>query len=90
MAGYSRYDKQVAKAIRQIPKPVRYTLDIVDHNEYIEARVYKNEIFSLSEVKQGDVMKHLSDVKAVLDSFGVKVWFNGVDGDPPKAFNAGT
>jgi hypothetical protein len=83
MDGYSKYDKRVAKAIRELKKPVRYVMDIVDHNDFIEVRVYKNEILAMNAVDQEGVMKHLSDTKFLLDSFDIKSWFNGVDGDPP-------
>jgi hypothetical protein len=31
-----KYDKTMAKAMRSIPKPLKFTVDIVEHKEYTE------------------------------------------------------
>ena len=80
-----KYDKQIAKIIRQtLRKPCKFTMDIVEHFKYTEIRVYENEIMSYNETMQTSIMKYLVDVESTMKAYGINVFIGGVSGDPPR------
>jgi hypothetical protein len=79
-----KYDKTMAKAIRSIPKPLKFTMDIVEHMEYIEVRVYENQLMQFNDSKRVQAMEYLNKIDTLLKSFGLKSFIGGSHGDPPR------
>ena len=79
-----KYDKTMAKAMRSIPKPLNFTVDIVEHKEYTEVRVYENDLMQFNDSKRVQAMEYLNKVDTLLKSFGLKSFIGGVSGDPPR------
>ena len=79
-----KYDKTMAKAIRSIPKSLKFTMDIVEHMEYIEVRVYENQLMQFNDSKRVQAMEYLNKVDTLLKSFGLKSFIGGSHGDPPR------
>lgn len=79
-----KYDKTMAKAMRAIPKPLKFTVDIVEHKEYTEIRVYENDLMQFNDSKRVQAMEYLNKVDTLLKSFGLKSFIGGVSGDPPR------
>ena len=85
MVGRLKYDKQIAKIIRQtLKKPCKFTMDIVEHKEYTEIRVYENEIMSYNDTMQFSIMKYLVDVESAMKAYGINAFVGGAPGDPPR------
>ena len=84
MADRLKYDKTMAKAVRSIPKPLKFVMDIVEHKEYTEIRVYENDLLQLNDSKRVQAMEYLNKVDTLLKSFGLKSFIGGVSGDPPR------
>jgi hypothetical protein len=74
----------MAKAMRSIPKPLKFTVDIVEHKEYTEVRVYENDLMQFNDSKRVQAMEYLNKVDTLLKSFGLKSFIGGVSGDPPR------
>jgi hypothetical protein len=76
------------QAIRAVKPPYNMIVDITtnpDYPEYLGIRIYENQVMSLSEEKQLTVMEYLHQVRLVIESFGVKCFFDGAAGDPPRS-----
>lgn len=84
MAGRLKYDRTMAKAVRSIPKPLKFAMDIVEHKEYTEIRVYENDLLQLNDSKRVQAMDYLNKVDVLLKSFGLKSFIGGAPGDPPR------
>lgn len=79
-----RYDKTMAKAVRSIPKPLKFAMDIVEHKEYTEIRVYENDLMQFNDSRRVQAMEYLNKVDTLLKSFGLKSFIGGSHGDPPR------
>lgn len=79
-----KYDITMAKAMRSIPKPLKFTVDIVEHKEYTEIRVYENDLMQFNDSKRVQAMDYLNKVDILLKSFGLKSFIGGCHGDPPR------
>ena len=82
-----KYTKEMGTAIHAVKPPKDIVVDITSRNDYpnyIGIRLYENQIMSLSEAKQLEVMNYLHTVRLAIESFGAKCFFDGVAGDPPR------
>lgn len=79
-----KYDRTMAKAVRSIRKPANFAMDIVEHLEYTEIRVYQNDLLQLNDSKRVEAMVYLNKVDTLLKTFGLKSFIGGVEGDPPR------
>jgi hypothetical protein len=71
------YD-DIAKAIRQLPKPVKeLTLDVVLHPEWLSLRIYEEEIMQYEINQRADIMQYLLLMREVVQSFGVRCEIDG-------------
>jgi metal-sulfur cluster biosynthetic enzyme len=71
------YD-DIAKAIRQLPKPVKeLTLDVVLHPEWLSLRIYEEEIMQYDIDQRADIMQYLLLMREVVQSFGVRCEIDG-------------
>lgn len=79
------YTIQAGLAIRKIKRPrVKFTMDIVEHPDYIELRVYEDEIMELNETQRFEIMDYLITCQKMVETFGVKCWPGGAAGKPPR------
>lgn len=80
----AKFTKEMKAATRQIKAPYRgLVVDFVEFPDYIGLRVYENQIMSMSSSEQYSVMEYLQLLRATIESFGVKCFFDGAKGDPP-------
>lgn len=79
------YSKAVAKMIREVKKPKHFTMDVVEHPDYLELRVYENEIMAMPDNVQQDVVLYMVKIKSMLAAMGIRAELGGVAGDPPKS-----
>jgi hypothetical protein len=71
------YD-DIAKAIRQLPKPVKeLTVDVVSHPEWLALRVYEDEVMQYEIDQRADIMQYLLLMREVVQSFGVRCEIDG-------------
>jgi len=80
----SKYNKDIARAIRQIPKPYGIRTDMVEHPDFLEIRIYENEIMTFEENQRVVIMDYLLKVRDVVQLSGVRCELMGVAGDPPR------
>lgn len=78
------YDRAVAKAFREAKKPFPFIVDVVQHPDYVELRVYENEILGLSDMQRLQVMEYLTLAQSIIETFQIKVHLGGAEGDPPR------
>jgi hypothetical protein len=89
----SRYNKEVAKAWREVKKPYRFTVDVnvydqpghenPDYRYFVELVVYSDEIQEFSEMQRLRIMEYLVLCQSVIESYGIKCFLGGVEGPPP-------
>ena len=87
MTGY-KYNREVAAAVREVVKPFKFTMDIVEHDQptlyYVELRLYDNEVLAMSDEKWQQCLAYTLKVKDVIQLFGIRCELGGVAGDPPQ------
>ena len=75
MSGY-RYTREVATAVREVPKPFKFTMDIVEHDQpklyYVELRLYDNEVLAMDDNHWQQCLSYLLKVKSVIQLFGIR------------------
>ena len=80
-----KFTKEMKIAALQIPPPYKgLVVDFVEFPDYIGLRIYENQIMSMDDAKQYSVMEYLHLVRQTIESFGVKCFFDGAKGDPPR------
>lgn len=78
MAVEHLYTKQVAQEVRRIKKPISFDLDIVAYPEFLSLRVREEQIMSMNDVKQLQVMEYLQKVRVLLESYGIRCELEGM------------
>jgi hypothetical protein len=89
----SRYNKDVARAWRQVKKPFRFTVDVNVYDQpghenpnyryFVELVVYSTEIEEFNENQRLMIMEYLTLCQSVIESYGIKCFLGGVEGPPP-------
>lgn len=73
------YNKEMAKAIRAIAKPVLdLQMDIVKYPEFLTIRLYEDNFIQYSGTKKEMVIDYIGRVKKKLEEYGVRVELEGV------------
>jgi hypothetical protein len=80
----SKYNKAIALAIRQVPKPFPVHTDVAEHPDFLEIRIYENQIMEYEEAQRVVIMDYLLKVRDVVQLHGVRCELMGVAGDPPR------
>lgn len=81
-----KFTDEMRIAVRQIKGPYNgLVVDFVEFPDYIGLRVYENQIMSMSDSQQYSVMEYLHMLRNIIESFGVKCFFDGAKGDPPRS-----
>ena len=79
-----KYDVEAGLAIRQVKKPrFKFVMDVVEHPDYLELRVYEDEVMEMNETQRMELMNYLIMCQRIVESFGVKCYPGGVVGKPP-------
>jgi hypothetical protein len=81
-----KFTKDMSKAVRNFKPPHRVTIDFVEFPDYIGIRTYENEVMSLSDEKQLSLMEYMHMIRKLIESYGVRCFFDGSPGDPPRSF----
>jgi len=82
----TEYSVTIGKAIRKLKSPVPgLIVDIVTHPDFLELRVYENQIMSYDITQREAIMQHLYLMKDIVESHSVRCEFGGVAGDPPQS-----
>lgn len=71
------YTKEMAKAIREIPQPIKIKLAIVDCGNYYGIRVYEKDIMQYDIDKRIAIHQYLFTVQDMLKSFGLNAILEG-------------
>jgi hypothetical protein len=76
------YNKNMAKAIRQIKKPFPgIVIDIAEYPEFLTIRMYEDNIMSFDINQRVLITDYISLVRKMIESYGVRCEFEGVPGD---------
>jgi len=78
------YTPEMKEAWKSIPKPFRFTVDIVGHSHSLSIRIYENEVQRMDDTQLADFADYLNEVKHTLESFGAIIWIEGVKGNAPR------
>lgn len=81
------YTNQMRLALRELEKtkPCKFSVDIMQHPEYIGIRVYEEDIMAYSQGLRMHIMEYLLQIKKKLESLGAsQVYLEGVPGDPTR------
>ena len=72
------YNKEVAKAIREVKRPCEFSLDVVAYPEFLTLRVKEAEIMAMNDMNQLNVMEYLQKVRLIVESFGIRCELEGI------------
>jgi hypothetical protein len=84
----AKFTPEMRKAVHQLKPPYKnLIIDFVEHDAYIGVRIYENQVMSMSQGQHVSVMEYLHLLRTTIESFGVKCFFDGAKGDPPRSIN---
>lgn len=72
------YTKQLSQEIRRIKRPFEFSLDVVAYDDFVTLRVREEEIMSMNDTKQLQVMDYLQKVRALVESHGIRCELEGL------------
>lgn len=78
MAVSHLYTKQVAQDIRRIQRPCEFAMDVVAYPDFLSLRVKEEEIMSMNDIKQLQVMEYLQKIRALIESYGIRCELEGL------------
>lgn len=78
MAVSHLYTKQVAQEVRRIKRPAEFSLDIIAYPDFLSLRVKEEQIMSMGDNKQLQVMEYLQKVRVLLESYGIRCELEGL------------
>lgn len=81
----AKFTQDMRKAVREFKPPYGVTIDFVEFPDYIGIRTYENEVMAMSEAKQLTLMEYMHMIRKLIESYGVKCYFDGKAGDPPRS-----
>lgn len=75
------YTKEMAKAIRAIPKPYKdFKVGISDCGSHLEILTKESEVMAFSQDQRANILEYLTMIEKVLNSFpGTKAFLAGVN-----------
>jgi hypothetical protein len=82
----SKYTKEMARKVRDIPKPdkaKRLVTSVVEHPDYLELVVWENQIMEMDSDLRGHVFQYLLKCRDMIQSYGIRCELGGRVGDPP-------
>lgn len=79
-----KYTNEMRLAVSELSKrkPYRFTVDVMQHPDYIGLRVYEDEIMSFSVDQRVNIMEYILLVRDRLNNLGAVVYPEGVPGKP--------
>lgn len=75
---------EMLKQLRLLKPPNRLVVDIVDADQFIELRIYENQVMEMNANQQDAVMNFLHKMRSIVESYGYRCYPMGVKGDPPR------
>lgn len=73
------YNKEMAKRLREIKKPVfDLEMDVVKYPDFLALRLYEDNFMQYTGNKKEMVIDYVDKVKKMLESYGVRVELEGV------------
>lgn len=80
----SKYSLEMAKRIRDIPKPhPALVCSVYEHPDYLEVVVWKNQIMEMEQPMREAVFAYMMKCVNMIQSYGVTCYPGGREGDPP-------
>jgi ribonucleotide reductase beta subunit family protein with ferritin-like domain len=81
----TKFTKEMSVAVHQVKPPYpKLVVDFVEFDQYIGIRVYENQIMEMNAPQMETFMEYLQMIRKLIESFGVKCYFDGAKGDPPR------
>jgi hypothetical protein len=78
------YTAEMAKAWREIKKPLAFTVDIIGNANCLSVCIYESEIVKMNDMERLKVMNYLNEVANTLQAFGVDIAIEGMPGGPSR------
>lgn len=72
------YTRQVSQEVRNIKRPFSFALDIVAYPEFLTLRVKEEEVMSMNDTKQLQLMDYLQKVRILIESHGIRCELEGL------------
>lgn len=78
------YTKEMAKRLRDIPKPApALVTSVYEHPNYLELVVWENQIMEMGDDMRANVFQYLIKCRDMIQSYGIRCELGGREGDPP-------
>ena len=71
------YNQEMAKKIKEIPKPGMLLMDIVKYPEFLAIRLYEDNFIQFDGSARERVIDYVGKVKKVIESYGVRCELEG-------------
>jgi hypothetical protein len=80
----SKYSKEMALKLRDIPKPAPgLVTSVVEHPDFLEVVVWENQIMEMNDSMREAVFAYIMKCCDMIQSYGIKCYPGGRTGDPP-------
>lgn len=71
------YTEEMAKRVREIPKPGMLLMDIAKYPEFIAIRLYEDNFIQFDGSARERVIDYVNKVKKLIESYGVRCELEG-------------
>jgi hypothetical protein len=75
------YTAEMAKKIREIPKPLLLLMDVVKYPDFIALRLYEDNFIQFDGSAKERVIDYIGKAKKLIESYGVRCEMEGVPSD---------
>jgi hypothetical protein len=72
------YTQEMAKRIREIPKPNLLLMDIAQYPDFLSVRLYEDNFIQFEGSNKERVIDYVNKVKKLIESYGVRCELEGV------------
>jgi hypothetical protein len=72
------YTQEMAKRVREIPKPGMLLMDIAKYPDFIAVRLYEDNFIQFDGSAKERVIDYVGKVKSLIESYGVRCELEGV------------
>lgn len=72
------YTTEMAKRVREIPKPMMLLMDIAGYPEFLAIRLYEDNFMQFDGSAKEQVIDYVGKVKKLIESYGVRCELEGV------------
>lgn len=72
------YTTEMAKRVREIPKPNLLLMDIAGYPEFLAIRLYEDNFLQFDGSAKERVIDYVTKVKRLIESYGVRCELEGV------------